>query len=66
MITTSRSRNPNLGRRSVPFPSALGDDLAALMVGKGLDGLVFTDQRGALVGIEYRETPWQAQRVAAS
>jgi hypothetical protein len=33
-------------RRSVPFPAALGDELAALMVGKDRDALVFTDQRG--------------------
>jgi hypothetical protein len=66
VITTSRSGNPNLGRRSVPFPSALGDALAPLIVGKGRDDLVFTDQRGALVGVENREMPWEAQRVAAS
>ncbi len=33
-------------RRSVPFPAALADDLAALMVGKGRDDLVSGDQRG--------------------
>jgi hypothetical protein len=33
-------------RRSVPFPAALADELAALMVGKGRDELVFTDLRG--------------------
>ena len=30
-------------RRSVPFPAALADELAALMVGKGREALVFTD-----------------------
>lgn len=36
-------------RRSVPFPAALADELAALMVGKGRDALVFTDQRGGML-----------------
>jgi integrase len=30
-------------RRSVPFPAALADELAALMVGKDRDALVFAD-----------------------
>ncbi len=33
-------------RRSVPFPAALADEVAALMVGKGRDELVFTDHAG--------------------
>jgi integrase len=33
-------------RRSVPFPAAIADELAALMVGKIRDDLVFTDSRG--------------------
>jgi hypothetical protein len=33
-------------RRWVPFPAALADELAALMVGKARDDLVFTDLRG--------------------
>jgi integrase len=33
-------------RRSVPFPAALTAELAALMVGKGRDDLVFASQRG--------------------
>lgn len=33
-------------RRSVPFPAELADELAARMVGKGRDDLVFTDTRG--------------------
>jgi integrase len=36
-------------RRSVPLPAALCDELAALMVGKGRDDLVFTDQRGGVL-----------------
>jgi integrase len=36
-------------RRSVPFPNALCAELAALMVGKSRDDLVFTDQRGGVV-----------------
>jgi integrase len=36
-------------RRSVPFPVALADELAALMVGKGRDELVFTDIRGGVL-----------------
>lgn len=36
-------------RRSVPFPAALADGLAALMVGKARDALVFTDLRGGVL-----------------
>lgn len=36
-------------RRSVPFPAALTAELAAVMVGKGRDDLVFTDQRGGVL-----------------
>jgi integrase len=36
-------------RRSVPFPAVLADELAALMVGKGRDDLVFTDLRGGVL-----------------
>jgi hypothetical protein len=43
-------------RRSVPFPAALCDELAALMVGKGRDDLVFTDQRGGVL----RNSNWRA------
>ena len=34
---------PTYERRSVPFPAALADELAALMVGKDRDALVFAD-----------------------
>ncbi len=36
-------------RRSVPFPASLTDELAALMVGKARDELVFTDMRGGVL-----------------
>jgi integrase len=36
-------------RRSVPFPASLADELAALMVGKGRDDLVFTNLHGAVL-----------------
>ena len=36
-------------RRSVPFPAALADELAALMVGKDRDALVFADLRGGVL-----------------
>ena len=36
-------------RRSVPFPASLADELAALMVGKGRDDLVFTNLRGGVL-----------------
>jgi integrase len=44
-------------RRSVPFPAALADELAALMVGKGRDALVFTDMRGGVL----RNSNWRAR-----
>ena len=44
-------------RRSVPFPAALADELAALMVGKGRDELVFTDLRGGVL----RNSNWRAR-----
>ena len=43
-------------RRSVPFPAALADELAALMVGKGRDELVFTDQRGGVLRVSNYRT----------
>jgi integrase len=43
-------------RRSVPFPAALADELAALMVGKGRDDLVFTGRRGGV----RRKSNWRA------
>ena len=36
-------------RRSVPFPASLADELAALMVGKSRDELVFTNLRGEVL-----------------
>jgi integrase len=44
-------------RRSVPFPAVLTDELAALMVGKGRDELVFTDLRGGVL----RNSNWRAR-----
>lgn len=44
-------------RRSVPFPAALADELAALMVGKSRDDLVFTDMRGGVL----RNSNWRAR-----
>lgn len=44
-------------RRSVPFPAVLCDGLAELMVGKGRDDLVFTDQRGGVL----RNSNWRAR-----
>jgi integrase len=38
-------------RRSVPFPASLTDELAALMVGKGRDDLVFTGGRGQVLRV---------------
>jgi len=40
---------------AVRFPAVLGDELAALMVGKGRDDLVFTDQRGGVL----RNSNWR-------
>jgi hypothetical protein len=36
-------------RRSMPFPAALAEELAALMVGKRCDDLVFADSRGGVL-----------------
>jgi integrase len=47
----------NHERRSVPFPAALADGLAALMVGRDRDALVFTDQRGGVL----RNSNWRAR-----
>lgn len=44
-------------RRSVPFPATLADELAALMVGKDRDALVFTDQRRSVL----RNSNWRAR-----
>ncbi|WP_082951793.1 site-specific integrase [Mycobacterium sp. 852002-51057_SCH5723018] len=44
-------------RRSVPFPAVMADELAALMVGKGRDDLVFTDMRGGVL----RNSNWRAR-----
>jgi integrase len=44
-------------RRSVPFPSTLADELAAVMVGKGREDLVFTDLRGGVL----RNSNWRAR-----
>src|SRR5262249_55952108 len=44
-------------RRSVPFPAALADELAALMVGESRDDLVFTDKRGGVL----RNSNWRAR-----
>jgi integrase len=44
-------------RRSVPFPAVLADELAALMVGKSRDELVFTDMRGGVL----RNSNWRAR-----
>jgi integrase len=44
-------------RRSVPFPASLTEELAALMVGKGREDLVFTTLRGGVLrgsGYRYR------------
>jgi integrase len=43
-------------RRSVPFPASLAAELAALMVGKGRDDLVFTNLHGRVLrGNHYRQ-----------
>jgi integrase len=44
-------------RRSVPFPASIADELAALMVGKSRDDLVFTDMRGGVL----RNSNWRAR-----
>ena len=41
----------------MPFPAVLADELAALMVGKGRDELVFTDMRGGVL----RNSNWRAR-----
>ncbi|HME78925.1 MAG TPA: hypothetical protein VKI00_25705 [Mycobacterium sp.] len=41
----------------MPFPAVLCDELSALMVGKGRDDLVFTDQRGGVL----RNSNWRAR-----
>ena len=52
------SRTPKTWeRRSVPFPAVLADELAALMVGKARDALVFTDMRGGVL----RNSNWRAR-----
>jgi integrase len=48
-------------RRSVPFPASLDDELAALMVGKRREDLVFTGTRGAVLrGGNYRNRYFSA------
>src|ERR1700687_4899508 len=44
-------------RRSVPFPASIASELAALMVGRGRDDLVFTDMRGGVL----RNSNWRAR-----
>ena len=44
-------------RRSIPFPASIADELAALMVDKGRDDLVFTDMRGGVL----RNSNWRAR-----
>ncbi len=44
-------------RRSVPFPASIADGLAALMVGKARDDLVFSDMRGGVL----RNSNWRAR-----
>ncbi len=44
-------------RRSVPFPAVLADELAALMIDKERDALVFTDLRGGVL----RNSNWRAR-----
>jgi integrase len=44
-------------RRSAPFPTALAEELAALMTGKARDDLVFTDLRGGVL----RNSNWRAR-----
>jgi integrase len=44
-------------RRSVPFPAALANELAALMVRKDRETLVFTDMRGGVL----RNSNWRAR-----
>jgi integrase len=44
-------------RRSVPFPASIAAELAALMVGRDRDDLVFTDMRGGVL----RNSNWRAR-----
>lgn len=44
-------------RRSVPFPAVLADELAALMIDKDRNALVFTDMRGGVL----RNSNWRAR-----
>jgi integrase len=44
-------------RRSVPFRAVLADELAALMIGKDRNALVFTDMRGGVL----RNSNWRAR-----
>jgi hypothetical protein len=41
----------------VPFPAGLADDMAASMVGKARDELVFADMRGGVL----RNSNWRAR-----
>jgi integrase len=52
-------------RRSVPFPASLADELAALMVGKGRDALVFTTTRGDVLRVSNYRKRFFAPAVAA-
>ena len=57
-VRTAGVGTPKTGeRRSVPFPASLTTELAALMVGKGRDDLVFTDMRGGVL----RNSNWRAR-----
>jgi integrase len=48
-------------RRSVPFPASLTEELAALMVAKGRDQLVFTTARGKVLrGSNFRDRVFDA------
>src|SRR6201995_3929779 len=44
-------------RRSVPFPTAVAEELAALMTDKARDDLVYTDLRGGVL----RNSNWRAR-----
>jgi integrase len=52
-------------RRSVPFPASLADELAALMVGKGRDALMFTTTRGDVLRVSNYRKRFFAPAVAA-
>ena len=52
-------------RRSVPFPASLADELAALMVGKGRDALVFTTGLGGVLRVSNYRKRFFAPPVAA-